>query len=152
MVSDSDAIVSINKQDRDRPETGAHTTPSLSTRQPPETQIRRWPELDRLLVARPPPPSKHSSNIACCSPSVMPSRLPFSMYANKIYFIVLLLLVGATGVFLAREEGAMRQRECRERSVLAFGDENTILRFFRHDALVYNSAKLVVLPLASGVA
>jgi len=45
-----------NEQDLDRPETSAHTTPSLSTRQPPETQIRRWPELDRLLVARPPPP------------------------------------------------------------------------------------------------
>src|SRR5262245_9793908 len=46
MVSDSDAIVPIDEQDLDRPETGAHTTPSLSTRQTPEQQIRRWPELD----------------------------------------------------------------------------------------------------------
>src|SRR5262249_4771966 len=48
MVSDSDAIVSIHEQDLDRPETGAHATPSLSMRQPPETQIRGWPELDCL--------------------------------------------------------------------------------------------------------
>src|SRR5262249_49920093 len=56
MVSDSDAIVSIDEQDLDHPETGSHTTPPLPTRQPAETQTRTWPELDRFLVARPPPP------------------------------------------------------------------------------------------------
>src|SRR5215831_6759969 len=56
MVSDSDAIVGFDERDVDHPETGVLATPSLSTRQPPETQIRWWPELDRLLVARRPPP------------------------------------------------------------------------------------------------
>src|SRR5215831_13650802 len=56
MVSDSDAIVGFDERDVDHPETGGLATPSLSTRQPPETQIRWWPELDRLLVARRPPP------------------------------------------------------------------------------------------------
>src|SRR5262249_47420884 len=56
MVSDSDAIVGIDEQHVDYPETGDPATPSLSTWQPPETQVRRLLELDRILVARPPPP------------------------------------------------------------------------------------------------
>src|SRR5262249_53452735 len=38
------------------PEARVCATPSLSTRQSPETPIRWWPELDRVLVARRPPP------------------------------------------------------------------------------------------------
>src|SRR5262249_28997950 len=60
MVSDSDAIVGIDEQHVDYLETGIHATPSLSTRQPAETQVWRLLELDRILVARPPPPRSDS--------------------------------------------------------------------------------------------
>jgi len=53
MVSDSDAIVGIDEQHVDYLETGIHAPPSLSTRKPPETQVRRLLELDRILVGRP---------------------------------------------------------------------------------------------------
>src|SRR5262249_57844677 len=56
MVSDSDAIVGIDEQHVDYLETGIHATPSLSTRQPAETQVRRLLELDRILVGRPSSP------------------------------------------------------------------------------------------------
>src|SRR5215831_2015790 len=69
MVSDSDLIVGIDEQDLDCPETRIPATPSLSTRQPSKTQIRWWPELDRLLVARPPPPKPSSRCVFQNDPS-----------------------------------------------------------------------------------
>ena len=45
--------------------------------------------------------SKHSSKVACRSSSVIPSNCPGSMYPKQMYFIVLLLLVGASGTAVA---------------------------------------------------
>jgi len=45
--------------------------------------------------------SKQSSNVACRSPSVIPSNFPGWMYPKQMYFIARLPLVGATKASIA---------------------------------------------------